>query len=82
MIARYMVLAVESNNESNTPFMPAYFVNTGFFTGEFCVLTRQAELRVKPTVAFYLPTFTSAMCVNWWIIESEQPLSVRFSYIK
>jgi len=38
MIGRYMVL-VESNNKSNVPFMPIYFVNTGFFTGEFCVLT-------------------------------------------
>jgi hypothetical protein len=56
-MGRHMVLAVESNNESNIPFMPAYFVNTGFFTDEFCVLTRQAELRVNPTVAFYATNF-------------------------
>jgi len=57
MIGRYTVLVVESNNKSNIPFFPAYFVNTGFFTGEFCVLTRQAELRVNPTVAFHAANF-------------------------
>jgi hypothetical protein len=34
-----------------------YFVNAGFFTGEFGVLTRQAELRANPAVAFYLANF-------------------------
>jgi hypothetical protein len=57
MIGRYKVLVVESNNESNISFMPDYFVNTSVFTGEFCVLTRQAELRVNPTVAHYLANF-------------------------
>jgi hypothetical protein len=48
---------VETNNKSNVSFISAYFVNTGFLTGEFCVLTRQAELRVNPTFAFNLANF-------------------------
>jgi hypothetical protein len=54
MIGRYVVLVVKSNNESGIPFLPVNFVNTGFFAGEFCVLTRQAKLRVNPAVAFNL----------------------------
>ena len=31
VVGRYMVLAVESNDTSNIPFMPTYFANTSFF---------------------------------------------------
>jgi hypothetical protein len=37
--------------------MTTYFVNAGFFTRESYVQTRQAELRVNPTVAFYPANF-------------------------
>jgi hypothetical protein len=57
MIGRYMVLAVESNNECSISVIPAYFVDAGFFSDEFSVLTRQAELRVNPTVAFHAANF-------------------------
>ena len=72
----WQVLVVKSYNESGIPFMSTYFVNTGFFTGESYVPTRQSELRVNPTVAFCPSNFNVGDVCELVCIDICTPLSV------
>ena len=64
MIGRYC-LDAKADYKSKISFTLACFVNTGFLTGEFCVLSRQAELRADFTVAFHAANFCVGDARSW-----------------
>ncbi len=57
MIGRYSFCSTEADNERRLVVALAYVVNTSGCTGEFCVPTWKAELRIRLAVAFDFADF-------------------------